>query len=61
MSQSPQPDAAQHAWRARLEALRNLPPVLRIVWECGPTVVVWSILLRVLVALAPVALLAVSP
>ena len=60
MSQPTQPDAVQHAWRARMEALRNLPPVLRIVWECGPAVVVWSILLRVLVALAPVALLAVS-
>lgn len=48
------------AWRSRLEALRNLPPVLRIVWECGPAVVVWSILLRVVVAVAPVALLAVS-
>ncbi|HEX4020300.1 MAG TPA: ABC transporter ATP-binding protein [Acidobacteriaceae bacterium] len=48
------------AWRSRLEALRNLPPVLRIVWECGPWVVVWAILLRVAVAVMPVALLAVS-
>ncbi|HUZ03711.1 MAG TPA: ABC transporter ATP-binding protein [Acidobacteriaceae bacterium] len=50
----------QDAWRSRLEALRNLPPVLRIVWECGPAVVVWSILLRVVVAVMPVAILAVS-
>jgi ATP-binding cassette subfamily B protein len=40
--------------------MRNVPPVLRIVWECGPKVVVWAILLRVFVAVMPVALLAVS-
>ena len=26
-------------WRERLSALRNVPPVLKIVWESGPSVV----------------------
>jgi hypothetical protein len=27
------------AWRERMSALRNLPPVLAIVWRSGPAVV----------------------
>ena len=53
-------DAFKNAWRSRLVALRNLPPVMKIVWECGPAVVVWSILLRIAVAVMPVGILAVS-
>jgi ATP-binding cassette subfamily B protein len=40
--------------------MRNIPPILRMVWECGPKTVVWSIVLRVALALVPVAILAVS-
>lgn len=47
-------------WRSRLKALRNVPPVLRMVWECGPKTVVWSAVLRIAAALLPVAILAVS-
>lgn len=47
-------------WRRRLKALRNIPPVLRIVWESGPGVVLSGNILRVLVALIPLALLAVT-
>lgn len=47
-------------WRTRLNAMRNIPPVLRMVWECGPQAVVWSLLLRVALALVPVAIIAVS-
>lgn len=47
-------------WRSRLSALRNIPPVMRMVWECGPKTVVWSLLLRIALAAVPVAILAVS-
>jgi len=42
-----------NAWSDRLRALRNVPPVLRIVWESGPSVVSSNIALRVLVAFLP--------
>ncbi|MHB1935811.1 MAG: ABC transporter ATP-binding protein [Acidobacteriaceae bacterium] len=47
-------------WRSRLSAMRNIPPVMRMVWECGPRTVVWSMALRVALALTPVAILKVS-
>src|SRR5271166_372198 len=51
------PDKPQQpgsAWADRLRALKNVPPVLRFVWESGPTVVFWNIAIRVLVAFLPV-------
>ncbi len=47
-------------WRDRLTALRNLPPVLRLVWDAAPAVVAGGLALRVASALVPVAVLAVS-
>ncbi len=44
-------------WRERLSALRNVPAVLRIVWDSGPAVVVFGLVSRLLAALLPVALL----
>jgi ATP-binding cassette, subfamily B, bacterial len=44
---------AESPWRERLSALRNMPPVLRILWESGPAVVSWGIALRVVVAVLP--------
>ncbi len=54
------PKSYGDTWRSRLAALRNIPPVLRMVWECGPKTVVWSMVLRVALALTPVAILEVS-
>jgi len=48
------------AWRRRIKALRNLPPVLRMVWESGRSVVVFGTALRLISALIPLALLAVT-
>ena len=48
------------AWNVRLKALRNVPPVLRIVWESGPAVVVAGSVLRLLSALIPLAMLDVT-
>lgn len=44
-------------WEERLTALRNVPPVLRIVWESGPTVVTLGIVFRVLSSVLPIGLL----
>ncbi len=41
------------AWGERLAALRNVPPVLRILWDSGPAVVTWGLILRLLVAGGP--------
>ena len=49
-----------HAWRDRLQALKNIPPVLDIVWNSGPSVVVFGLLYRVVSALTPVSTAYVS-
>ncbi len=45
------------AWRERLSALRNVPAVLRIVWESGRTVVTLGLLFRVVASVVPLGLL----
>jgi ATP-binding cassette, subfamily B, bacterial len=42
-------------WQERLTALRNVPPVLKIVWEAGPVVVTLGLVFRLILALLPVA------
>lgn len=42
------------SWRERLSALRNVPPILKIVWESGPGVVAFGIGARVIAALLPI-------
>src|SRR5437016_3479401 len=44
------------SWQERLSALRNVPPVLKIVWQSGPGVVSFGIVARIIAALLPVAL-----
>jgi ATP-binding cassette, subfamily B, bacterial len=44
-------------WRERLSALRNVPAVLRIVWDSGPAVVVFGLATRLLASFLPLALL----
>jgi ATP-binding cassette subfamily B protein len=51
---------AESPWRDRLRALRNMPPVLRILWESGRTVVSWGLALRVVVAVLPFAVAKVA-
>jgi ATP-binding cassette subfamily B protein len=41
-------------WRERLQALKNVPPVLKIVWDSGRYVVALGLLFRVFVSLVPV-------
>src|SRR5450432_1593087 len=45
------------SWRERLSALRNTPPVLKIVWQSGPWVVTFGLVARLFAALLPLALL----
>ncbi|MFZ1916856.1 MAG: ABC transporter ATP-binding protein [Terriglobales bacterium] len=47
-------------WRERLSALRNVPTVLRFVWDSGRTVVVLGLVSRILASLLPPALFWVS-
>jgi ATP-binding cassette subfamily B protein len=57
------PEAKQKvssAWGDRVRALRNLPPLLRILWESGPLVVAWGTLLRIIVAFAPLGIAVVA-
>jgi ATP-binding cassette subfamily B protein len=46
--------------RERLAALRNVPPVLKIVWQSGPVVVAAGLVFRLFTALLPIALLWVT-
>src|SRR5918999_2633617 len=45
------------SWRQRLQALRHLPRLLRMVWETQPRYVVGILVLRVARALIPLAVL----
>jgi ATP-binding cassette, subfamily B, bacterial len=54
------PQSSRNAWRERVQALKNVPPVLGILWQSGPAVVVWGLLLRILVAALPAAIAAVA-
>ena len=45
------------SWQERLTALRNTPPVLKIVWQSGPGVVVFGLVSRLFASLLPLALL----
>src|SRR4051812_13796424 len=51
---APPPDAT---WRERLQALRHLPKLLRMVWDTNPGYVIGIILLRVVRAAVPLAVL----
>src|SRR3984957_16853660 len=46
-----------NGWRERLSALKNVPAVLRIVWDSGRTVVVLGVVFRVVASVLPLGLL----
>ena len=60
--QEPKPPrpAQELSWRARLASLRNIRPLLRMVWETSPPLVVASTVFRLFRALLPLAMLWVS-
>ena len=53
-------DDQESPWRERVRALKNMPPVLRILWDSGPGVVAGGLVLRVIVAVLPFALAKVA-
>ena len=53
MNDHPTQVKASSPWLERLRALRNVPPVLGILWESGPGVVTWGLVLRLFVAVMP--------
>ena len=52
MSKSQQ-EGSGNAWGDRIRALKNVPPVLHILWESGPSVVTWGLIFRVVAAALP--------
>lgn len=48
------------SWRERISALRNVRPLIRIVWQSGPRVVAGGLACRTLAAVLPLSMLAVS-
>ncbi|MCW5978200.1 MAG: ABC transporter ATP-binding protein [Bryobacteraceae bacterium] len=61
MAASDQPQQSFSAgWKSRFRALKNIPPVLRMVWESGSVTVGTGMVLRLFAALVPVAILAVA-
>src|ERR1022692_4956148 len=60
--QEPKPrrPAQELSWRARVGSLRNVRPLLRMVWETSPPLVVASTVFRLFRALLPLAMLWVS-
>jgi ATP-binding cassette subfamily B protein len=54
------PSSQKTVWRDRFAALKNVPPVLKLVWKAAPKVVAAGLALRVVSALTPLAALAIS-
>jgi ATP-binding cassette, subfamily B, bacterial len=55
-----EPKSFWSGWHERLRALRNVPTLLKIVWESGPGVVSGGLTCRIISALIPIAMLSVS-
>jgi ATP-binding cassette subfamily B protein len=47
-------------WATRVQSLRNIPPVLKIIWDSSPAVVTWGLVIRAITAVSPLGLLAVA-
>ncbi len=56
----PSPADAPQTWRERFAALRNVPPLLKMVWETSPGLTISTLLLRCISAFFPLATLWVS-
>ena len=53
-------DDAPRTWKERLQTLRNIPPLLRMVWDSDPRLTICTVLLRCVFAFIPVSNLWVS-
>ncbi len=55
MKEAPMPN-----WSERFKALKNIPPVMRFVWEAAPVVLASNLFFRLVAALIPLSILAVT-
>jgi ATP-binding cassette subfamily B protein len=53
-------DDLPRTWKERLQTLRNIPPLLRMVWDSNPRLTIITVLLRCVFAFIPVSTLWVS-
>jgi ATP-binding cassette subfamily B protein len=53
----PQNGDSPQSWRERIAALKNVPPLLKLVWQTGPLLCLASLSLRLIAAFMPLALL----
>ena len=53
-------DIPSPRWAERLHALKNIPPVMKYVWDAAPGVAVANLVSRVVAALIPLSMLAVT-
>ena len=54
------PAETPQTWRERFHALKNVPPLLAMVWRTSPQLTIWTLLLRCIAAFFPIATLWVS-
>jgi ATP-binding cassette subfamily B protein len=54
---APQRSSLRKPWRDRITALKNLPPIFKLLWEAGPQLVSAAMGFRIAVALLPFATL----
>jgi ATP-binding cassette, subfamily B, bacterial len=57
---SPENHLPHSKWRERIRALKNVPPLFGMVWKSAPKAVASGLFFRLIVALVPLALLAVT-
>ncbi len=56
----PKANETPQTWRERFQALRNVPPLLKMVWQTSPSLSLYTIVLRCLSAFFPLATLWIS-
>jgi ATP-binding cassette subfamily B protein len=56
----PKPSDGPQTWQERFEALKNVPPLLKMVWNTSPILSISTLALRLIAALFPLATLWVS-
>ncbi|HZR65062.1 MAG TPA: ABC transporter ATP-binding protein [Terriglobales bacterium] len=54
------PQSMRHGWQERMQALRNVPPVMQMFWDSAPRSVALSLAFRLIVALLPLGALLIT-
>src|SRR6185437_1317882 len=53
-------ESAWDKWRERIQALKNVPPMLKMVWEAAPGITAGGLFFRLIAALIPLGMVAVT-